>query len=309
MKTDFDGAWKRALKKFLPHCFQLLFPAAHARIDWARGVAFLDKELERAARDTKFPELRVDKLIRVYLKGGGALWMLIHIEIQSQHDKNFALRMCVYNCRIFDLYGRPVASFAVLADDSASWRPDCYARELLGSRLELRFPIVKLKDFELRIGELERSSNPFALVVLAHLRTQESKKNDGLRTDFKRELYRLAYRSGYSKADIRELLIVIDWMLVLPDTVQAQLTPELDALEKETPVEFMNYYARQHMKKGELKMARESVIVVLRAHFQRIPAEIKNSVLSIEDIATLKKLQIRAVKCKSLDDFKSTLAK
>ncbi len=104
MKTDFDGAWKRALKKFLPQSFQLLFPDAHARIDWARGAMFLDKELERAARDTKFPKLRVDKLIRVYLKGGGELWMLIHIEVQSQQDKHFALRMCVYNCRIFDLY-------------------------------------------------------------------------------------------------------------------------------------------------------------------------------------------------------------
>jgi len=333
MKTDFDGAWKRALLKFLPHAFRLLFPDAFERIDWSRGFVFLDKELERAARDTQFPKLRVDKLVRIYLKDGGRLWILIHIEVQSQRDPKFALRMYVYNCRIFDLYGRPVSSFAVLADDSATWRPERYERESLGTHIAMQFPIVKLKDFERRIGELERSNNPFALVVLAHLRTRESNRDNERRFYFKRELIRLAYRSGYTKADIWELLMVIDWLMVLPDNVEKRLEPELEALEMEKEVEFIPYWGRRALKEGlkeglkqglqqgvqkglrlgrqegALKTARENVIDALRAHFGSVPAPIKKSVKSIEGLAALKLTLKHAVTSSSLDEFKRALGK
>ena len=43
MSTDWDGAWKEALDEYLPLGMELLFPAAHAAIDWSRGYEAMDK--------------------------------------------------------------------------------------------------------------------------------------------------------------------------------------------------------------------------------------------------------------------------
>ncbi len=47
--TDFDSPWKEALEQYLPDCLALFLPQTHAEIDWTRGYAFLDKELQQVA--------------------------------------------------------------------------------------------------------------------------------------------------------------------------------------------------------------------------------------------------------------------
>ncbi len=59
-------------------------------------------------------------------------WIYIHLEIQGSEQSEFAKRMFVYNYRIFDKYDRPVASMAVLADDSLDWKPQTYGFDVLG---------------------------------------------------------------------------------------------------------------------------------------------------------------------------------
>jgi hypothetical protein len=63
--------------------------------------------------------LSVDKLVKVFTKPSSGkrgkkkaeeMWILIHIEVQSQYDSQFTLRMYIYNYRIFDLYGQKVVS-------------------------------------------------------------------------------------------------------------------------------------------------------------------------------------------------------
>ncbi|MEN9224307.1 MAG: hypothetical protein Q6L60_06500 [Thermostichus sp. HHBFW_bins_43] len=98
---------------------------------------------------------------------GNPTLVLIHIEVQSQEDASFAERMFVYHYRISDRYRQPVISLAILGDENRHWRPEVFAYELAGSRLLLRFPSVKLLDYEGR--DLEESGEPMALLVLAHL--------------------------------------------------------------------------------------------------------------------------------------------
>jgi len=47
-QDDYDSPWKEALERFLPDFLALLFPEAHAGIDWSQGYEFLDKELQQA---------------------------------------------------------------------------------------------------------------------------------------------------------------------------------------------------------------------------------------------------------------------
>jgi hypothetical protein len=78
--------------------------------------------------------------------------------------------MVVYRNRIFDRYMRTVVSLAVLADDDPNWRPNSYQEALWGWSVRMTFPPVKIFDYANREAELEADSNPFARVVLAHLK-------------------------------------------------------------------------------------------------------------------------------------------
>src|SRR4029077_6023154 len=123
---------------------------AHDDIDWPRGYESLDKELQQVVREAELGGRVADKLFKVWLKDGREEWVLVHVEVQSQRQTEFPERMYVYNYRLFDRYNRRVASMAVLADPQADWRPDSFGYSLWGCTVSLRWPTVKLLDYEPR---------------------------------------------------------------------------------------------------------------------------------------------------------------
>lgn len=96
-------------------------------------------------------------------------------EVQGYREKAFPERMFVYSYRIYDRYRRQPVSLAVLCDDQPRWRPDRFEREILGCRLGLTFLRAKLLDYRGQEEALEQDSNPFAAVVLAHLKFLETR--------------------------------------------------------------------------------------------------------------------------------------
>ena len=64
------------------------------------------------------------------------------LEVQGSAQAEFAERMFVYHYRLFDRYRQPVASLALLADTTASWRPTQFGYQALGcsDRVELPPP-------------------------------------------------------------------------------------------------------------------------------------------------------------------------
>ena len=175
-QVDYDSPWKEIIGQLFEPCLAFFFPRIHAAIDWSCGYTFLDKELQKLTPDAESGRHTVDKLAKVKLLGGEELWLLLHIEVQGQRDKGFAERMMVYHYRIFDQHRVQLVSLAVLSDNNRHWRPDHYEREAFGCRHRLDFPVVKLLDYREQISALEQHHNPFALVVLAHLRAQETRQ-------------------------------------------------------------------------------------------------------------------------------------
>jgi len=104
----------------------LFFTQADSEIDGGRGYESLDTELQHVVRDAELGRRVVDKLVKVWLKDGREQWVLIHVEVQTSEEANFAKRMYVYNYRLFDRYNREVVSLAVLGDDNPCWRPDSF---------------------------------------------------------------------------------------------------------------------------------------------------------------------------------------
>ena len=145
--TDFDSPWKEALDVYFEPFLDLFFPQAHAEIDWVRGFESLDKELQQVVRDAELGRRFVDKLVKVWLKSGQEQWVLIHVEVQTTEEAEFARRMYVYNYRLFDRYNREVVSLAVLGDENPLWRPDNFGYRRWGFEARIQFPVVKLFGF------------------------------------------------------------------------------------------------------------------------------------------------------------------
>ena len=308
-QADYDSPWKEILEQFFEPGLAFFFPQMHAAIDWNRGYAFLDKELQKITPDAETGRHTVDKLAQVQLLGGQELWLFIHIEVQSQKDQDFGERMLVYHYRISDRYQQTLVSVAILSDENRHWRPDHYEREAFGCRHRLDFPIIKLLDYEERTEALEQDENPFALVVLAHLRTLQTLGDDKLpvRKAFKKQLIRLSYQRGYAKQQTGQLIRFLDWVMRLSDNLEQELRQELTAEEEQLMKQYVTSWERM-AEESELKTLRGTIQEALSIRFGITPDPITKKLEQIERAEILRALHRQAVLCSSLDSFTEQLA-
>jgi hypothetical protein len=253
MSTDYDSPWKEALDAYFEPFLALLFPEVHRQIDWSRGYESLDKEFQQVVREAEVGRRYVDKLVKVWTKDGAECWVLIHVEVQTARDAEFPRRMYVYNYRVFDRYNRPVASLAVLADDDPDWRPTDFRNSLFGCETGIRFPVVKLLDFAAHEAMMEGSANPFAKVVLAHLKARQTHGDPAGRHAWKVRLVRNLYERGFSPQDVRELFRIIDWLMVLPPPLVEVFLQDLDMIQEERRMPYVTSIERLGIRKGLCK--------------------------------------------------------
>jgi hypothetical protein len=119
-RADLDSPWKEILRAYFPQAMQFFFPNTAALIDWERPYEFLDKEFQTISREAEVGRRYADQLVKVWLLAGESVWLLLHLEVQSQPESNFAERVFTYNFRIFDLYHQVPVSLAILCDDQLS---------------------------------------------------------------------------------------------------------------------------------------------------------------------------------------------
>ena len=288
-RTLFDSPWKEIVETYLPDFMAFFFPSAYSEIDWERGFEFLDSELRQVVRDAELGKRFVDKLVKLHLIGGEETWVLIHLEIQSQYESTFAERIYVYNYRIYDRYRRKVASLIVLGDDSPTWRPSEFGYELLGTTINIRYPVVKLLDKMQDWDALEENTNPFATVVMAHLKASQTRKDREERLRWKLSLTRRLYQQGYQRQDIINLFAFIDWVMTLPDNLSAQFWTEVRQFEEEQQMPYITSVERLGMQRGE-------AVLVLRLLNRRL-GQISESVSE----------QIRQLPVEQLEDLGEAL--
>jgi len=298
------------LDEYLEDFFALFFPRAHAEIDWARGVTFLDKELQQVVRDADLGRQIVDKLVQVWRRDGVDAWVLAHIEVQSQEEAIFAHRMFVYYYRLLDRYARQVASFAVLGDERPGWRPAHYETALWGCELRFTYPIVKLRDYRARRAELEASDNPFATVVLAHLAVQDTRRSASRRREVKLALTRRLYERGYSRERVLSLFRFIDWLLELPAKQETLFWREIQEYEEERTMPYVTSVERiglarglaRGREEGREEGARETLRRFVEARFGAVSPALEQRIAAA-DRATLDQLVARAAVVPTVDDL------
>ena len=247
---EYDSPWKEMLTQFFPAFMQFFYGDIFAEIDWTRGFEFLDKELQKITVKGKLGKRLADKLVKVYLRNGREVWVLIHVEIQGQREANFGRRMFVYHYRIFDAYGQRVISLAVLTDEDQHWRPNNFSYNLFGTGVSLNFRAVKLLDRLADWSALEKDVNPFAVIVMAHLKALETKAHPQKRFRQKLEIIKGLYERGLQQEDIRQLFRFIDWVMTLPIELETKLETEVKALAEEQKMEYISGMERRAIERG-----------------------------------------------------------
>jgi hypothetical protein len=285
-QDQFDSPWKDILEAYFQDFIQFFFPQIHSEIDWLRGYDFLDLELQQVVRDAELGKRLADKLVKVWKLNGQETWVLIHIEIQSQEESQFGERMFVYYYRLRDKYDLPIASLAILGDERETWRPRPFQRELWGCEVSFSFPMIKLLDYSTHWNELEESQNPFAIAVMAHLKTKETRNDAMARKEWKFRLTRSLYERGYERQDILNLFRFIDWILELPEDLKQSFRDELEQYERERQMPYITSIERMAEVRGEERKQQAITLNLLR---KNMPLEMIAEVtgLTVEQIQQL----------------------
>jgi hypothetical protein len=215
----------------------------------------------------------------------------VHVEVQSQRDSNFARRTYTYNHRLEDRYGQMPVSLAVLGDDAPTWRPSSFCASRWQCDVRFDFPTVKLLDYQQREAVLEADHNPFAAVVLAHLKSIETRGNPEARGEWKFRLVKGLYDRGWTKVQIVRLFQIIDWVLTLPPIQARVFSQNLDAYEKEQHVELLSP-TYQLIRDDALEEGRAQIATavhtaaedVLRARFGQSGLDLIPRIRQIHDV-------------------------
>jgi hypothetical protein len=230
--------------------------------------------------------------------------VLIHVEVQTQKQRGFARRMYVYNFRIFDHYNRTVVSLAVLADDDPTWRPSKYQEELWGWSTRMKFPVVKILDYANRTAELEADSNPFAQVVLAHLKALETRRDPEGRQVWKLRLVRGLYERGFTAEDVRKLFRLIDWLMELPPKQDRVFWNEIHQYQEKQIMPFLTTPERIAIKDMLLSLIGDS----LQAKFGEEGTKLLPEITDLEDIDKYKAILIVVAKATSVEEIRRACA-
>ena len=285
--TDYDSPWKEILDLYFESFLAFCFPQIHREINWSRGYELLDKELQQIVREADQGRRAVDLLVKVWLSDGREAWVLIHVEVQTWSDQEFSKRMYVYHYRLYDRYNRSVVSLAVLGDDQMDWRPDRYGYTRWGCMVDFRFPMIKLLDYIDRIAELEIDRNPFAVVILTHLKTLETRGDQEQRRRWKIRLAKSLYERGYSRQQVLHLFRFIDWIMDLPAHLEQSFWLELRAFEQEKQMPFVTIAERFGREEGLREGLLAGIEIGLNLRFGASGQELLPEIQRVADVDQL----------------------
>ncbi|MDB9374714.1 Rpn family recombination-promoting nuclease/putative transposase [Nodularia sphaerocarpa] len=294
--ANYDETWKEVIGDYFDSFLSFFYPEIYQQIDWTKKPISLDKELEQITASADSKTRHADKLFQVWLLDNQEVWILIHVEVQSQYDKEFSQRMFIYNYRAFDLYQKPVVSLAILGDETNSWRPSYYQYGLGSSQLIFNFSSVKLLDYQWE--ELEQSNNIFAIVVMAHLKTKATNSNLSAREQW-RNLSRLLYERGYNRKEIVDLYKVIDLMMALSQNLQLSFEEKLANYQEERKMPLLTNIEQRTIKQTR----KQDIIKLVQVRFGNIPENLLASINQIDDTSFLEQIFVSAINVNSLEEF------
>lgn len=312
MTREFDSPWKDALDEFLEPALELFHPTLHADVDWSAGYETLDAELSEIVREAELGPTVADRLFRVTTTAGSPLRLLVHAEVQSQHDPELPRRMFVYHYRLKDRYAEPPVGLVILGDESRTWRPIGYDYDVYDTSVAFRFRSVKLLDWRDRLDELLTGPNPVGVVIAAHLRSLDTAGQPEERRNAKWQLFRSLFDRGWTPERIRRMFRLIDWFLDLPVELQQQLRVDMHAFEQERKMPYITSNERLAKEEGRAEGLVNGLIdgaeVCLRLKFGSLGQALADELRTRRPGVELVEAVLKAVEsARSVDELRAIL--
>lgn len=316
-RIDHDSPWKETLDRFLRPFLELTFPKVTRHIDWTVDPVSLEQELREIMPDADLGPLRADKLVKVRLLDGTDQWLLIHIEVQMQHDPELPRRIFDYCCRIHGCYDLPVMPLVILGDDRRHWRPSSYSGGFADHGLNLRFAICKIIDFKDRLDQPHHRDNQVIFVIAAHLGTRQHRKDPEKLAECRLELTKKLYAMGhrFTPDDLWHIQRLIDWLMPLPQDLKVSFKKKVHQLQQRNPMPHITLFEelsheeglqkglQKGLQEGLQKGLQESIIDILEIRFGEVPATARARVHNCCEVPQLKELLRKASRVPSLGEF------
>ena len=306
LNPDYDAYWKEIVTVLFEDCVRFFLPEVGEQIDFDRPPEFLEQELHKLIADeTKRGKIYNDKLAKVWLKDGSERWLLIHIEVQSYREADFAERMFSYFYRIYDKYGPHLTALAIYTG-SKRQPPDTFRYELFGTEVTYRFNAFSVRQAVEK--DLLASDNPFALVVLAAKYLLNTRKDPQKRYSFKRKLVTLALEKGYERPKVVVLLRFVYLIVSLPKVLETQFEEEfVKHFKNDEPMELTKSQKRiahtvyeavygESLEERDNRILRQSELDKLSEKMLIARRLLKLRTLTIEQIAETTNLPMATIK-------------
>ena len=142
----YDKIWKAVIRELFDNFLTFFFPQLYEHIEVIKGFKFLDKELRLPGGRRKSGSHYPDMLVQVWLRNGEKPCVLIHIEVQGYHDKNFTKRMFIYFYHLFDLGYEKIAAISIFTDARQEYKPDKYEYKFDETILMYKFRTYKIVE-------------------------------------------------------------------------------------------------------------------------------------------------------------------
>lgn len=209
MRTERDKLWKAAFRRYFKAFFCFFFQKYDRRIDWSKGVTFLDKELEKLYAQSEQQNRVADILVRLYLKTGEAICILLHIEIQGYTDAAFSYRFHQMRYRIEEYFDEFPAMLAIFTDDNPNFHPKQFQKTVLGSKTLTTFNTYKVMENP-PSTYVDPNSAVSIIMEVAYQATQTKTLKDDDKINVNLQIIRKLFVAGYDKSDIAHLLEFIE---------------------------------------------------------------------------------------------------
>ncbi len=321
-RSDYDGPWKDATEQFFREFLELNDPELADLVDWSVTPVFRSQELRRFGAHALRGPHHVDHLIELRLRAAPAVARLVHMELQAQtqYGDEFPERMGLYRDLIRVHYATQPIGLAVLIDDTPAWRPDEYLCEGEGCLTIWKYRVTKILDWADRREELAASSNPFAVIILAHLDALATRHDVAARYEAKWARVQALYQGPWDTITVRKLFRLVNWMLMLPEAEEQRFWEALKAYEEAQTMSYilpMERWAREEGRvEGRVEGARDEAVRRLREFVAKILTqrfatgadEWQNDLGRIDDLERLEQLELAAWRAPSLDDFRAGLS-
>lgn len=270
MRIVRDNLWKIAFRLLMRQFVEFFFPHHAPEVDWDKGIEFLDKELNKIYNRSSSQNRVADVLVRLYLKTGEAVWMLLHAEIQGYVDKHFEKRMHQMGYRIEDLFDITPVMLCILTDDDPNFHPKKYESGAWGSIHSTKFVSYKVMK-----NPPKKYVNPNSIVSIimevAYEATKAEKRSDNVIMNLNLTIIKKLLTKGFKKHEIHFLVSFIYEYVKFGNDINYSIFDEKidDMVQYETTEELLeNFFDPVKRMKWFKEAVREEVAEEVREEFK-----------------------------------------